>query len=403
MKNIKWIILSVIFSLAACSGSGGSDTPDVNPPTPPPVGGIGRTGIAQGPISTFGSVVVNGVRYDTSSAAFTVNGLSGSQDDLRVGQVITVSGTIDDNGVDGNADDVNFDDNVKGPIQSIDLGTSQIVVLGQTVLVNPETSFDDSISPTSIDGLSVDDIVEVSGLVDASGRITATRIELKPAGTEFEVLGIVSAHNSANLQFNINNLVDQEGRVEEESLEQFQRLLTALGLDPRFAGIAADWIDSNVDASFPDGAEDSIYTGMIPPYRTANQTLTSVSELAAIEGMDRATFRTLEPHITALPGRTGINANTATVAVLQSLDENMTLSDVEGLIQEREAGGFTEIETSFASLVTPDVLNRLEESSQFFRLKVIVRIDTVRVTLYSVLQRGPNGTVTPVLRSLGTS
>ena len=132
-------------------------------------------------------------------------------------------------------------------------------------------------------------------------------------------------------RFNINNLVDQKGEVEKESLEQFQRLLTALGLDPRFAGIAADWIDSNVDASFPDGAEDSIYTGMIPPYRTANQTLTSVSELAAIEGMDRATFRTLEPHITALPGRTGINANTATVAVLQSLDENMTLSDVEGL------------------------------------------------------------------------
>ncbi|MGB5625226.1 MAG: DUF5666 domain-containing protein [Woeseiaceae bacterium] len=207
MKNIKWIILSIIFALAACGGGGGSDTPDVNPPAPPPVGGIGRTGIAQGPISTFGSVVVNGVRYDTSSAAFTVNGLSGSQDDLRVGQVITVSGTIDDNGVDGNADEVNFDDNVKGPIQSIDLGTSQIVVLGQTVLVSPETSFDDSISPTSIDGLSVDDIVEVSGLVDASGRITATRIELKPVGTEFEVLGIVSAHNSANLQFNINNLV----------------------------------------------------------------------------------------------------------------------------------------------------------------------------------------------------
>jgi general secretion pathway protein K len=204
-------------------------------------------------------------------------------------------------------------------------------------------------------------------------------------------------------RFNLNNLVDQEGRVEDESVEQFQRLLTVLGLDPRFAGIAADWIDSNVDASFPDGAEDSIYTGMSPSYRTANQPLTSVSELAALEGMDRATFRALEPHIVALPGRTGVNANTATAAVLQSLDENMTLSDVEGLIQEREAGGFTEIETSFASLVTPDVLNRLEESTQFFRLKVIVRIDTVRITLYSVLQRAPNGTVTPILRSFGTT
>jgi general secretion pathway protein K len=203
-------------------------------------------------------------------------------------------------------------------------------------------------------------------------------------------------------RFNVNNLIDNEGKIEEESLEQFRRLLNALGLDPRFAGITADWIDSDLDASFPDGAEDSIYTGMIPPYRTANQTLTTVTELAAIEGMDKATFMLLEPHITALPGRTAVNANTATPAVLLSLDENMTTADVEGLLSEREAAGFADVETSFASLVTPDVLNRLEDSTQYFRLKVIVRIDTVRVTLYSVLQRGPQGNVTAVLRSLGT-
>lgn len=203
-------------------------------------------------------------------------------------------------------------------------------------------------------------------------------------------------------RFNINNLVDDEGKIVQESLEQFQRLLKALDIDPRFAGITADWIDSNVDASFPDGAEDAIYTGIIPPYRTANQTLTNVSELAAIEGMDRATYRLLAPHITALPGRVGINANTATAAVLQSLDENMTAADVEGLLQEREAGGFADINTAFASLVTPDVLNRLEDSTQFFRLKVVVRIDTVRITLYSVLQRSQNGNVTPILRSFGT-
>jgi general secretion pathway protein K len=119
--------------------------------------------------------------------------------------------------------------------------------------------------------------------------------------------------------------------------------------------------------------------------------------------MDRVTFRILEPHIVALPGRTGINVNTATPAVLQSLDENMTLPDVEGLVQEREASGFSDIETSFASLVTPDVLNRLEDSTQYFRLKVVVRIDTVRITMYSVLQRAPTGTVTPILRSFGTT
>jgi general secretion pathway protein K len=204
-------------------------------------------------------------------------------------------------------------------------------------------------------------------------------------------------------RFNINNLLDNQGRIEEESLEQFRRLLNALGVDPRFAGITADWIDTDREASFPDGAEDSIYTGMIPSYRTANQAVSAISELAAIEGMDRATFTLIEPHITALPGRTAVNANTATPAVLLSLDENMTVADVESLVTEREAGGFPDIETSFASLVTPDVLNKLEDSTQYFRLKVVVRIDTVRVTLYSVLLRGPQGSVTPVLRSLGTT
>jgi len=213
MKNIKLTICSIILTLAAgCGGgsSGGGSMPvDANLP---PVAGIGRTGVAVGPISTFGSVVVNGVRYDTNGATFTINGVSGSQDDLRVGQVITVEGTIDDNGVDGDADEVNFDDNVKGPIESIDPALSRIVVLGQTVLINPETSFDDNISPRSIDGLNVGDIIEVSGLVDANGRITATRIELKPAGTEFEVLGSVSNLDSASFLFNINDLlVDYSG------------------------------------------------------------------------------------------------------------------------------------------------------------------------------------------------
>jgi len=209
MKTINLIFCSIILLLAAgCGGSsgGGGDTTPPPPNDPPPVGGIGRTGVAVGPISTFGSVVVNGVRYDTAGATFTINGAPGSEDDLSVGQVITVNGTIDDNGVDGSADDVNFDDNVKGPVESIDVAGSQIVVLSQVVLINGETSFDDSISPASIEGLSIDDIVEVSGLVDADGRITATRIELKPVGTEFEVLGLVSNLDMGNFMFNINDL-----------------------------------------------------------------------------------------------------------------------------------------------------------------------------------------------------
>jgi len=204
-------------------------------------------------------------------------------------------------------------------------------------------------------------------------------------------------------RFNVNNLIDDNGEVVPESLERFRRLLIALELDPRFAGIAADWIDSNIEAAFPDGAEDPIYTGIIPPYRSANQSLTSASEFAALEGMARESFNILLPHITALPGRTNININTATGPVLQSLDENLSAADVERLLAEREIAGFADIQSTFSSLVTPDVLNTLDESTNYFQLKVVVRIDTVRVTLYSVLQRGSQGSVAPILRSLGTT
>jgi general secretion pathway protein K len=240
---------------------------------------------------------------------------------------------------------------------------------------------------------------------DHLGEIWAADMPVLPLGGPGESLQGEIFGDIEDLQgrFNINNLVDADGEVDQSSLEQFQRLLIALGLDIRLAGIAADWIDADQDASFPDGAEDSIYTGIVPPYRTANQIIASTSELAALEGMDKATLDTLLPHITALPGRTSINVNTATGPVLQSLDENLTVADVERLIGERGESGFSDIGNTFSSLVTPDVLNQLGETSDFFRLKVIVQVDTVRITYFSLLERSPQGDVTPILRSLGTT
>ena len=192
-------------TMAGCGG--GSDSSVEASPAPPPTGGIGRNGIAVGPINTFGSIVVNGVRYDTTSATFTINDAAGTEDDLKVGQVVSVSGTIDDNGTTGSADQVTFDDSVKGPVESIDLVANRLVVLGQTVLIGPDTSFDDSFSPASLDGVSVGQIVEISGQFDASGNIVATRIEPKPAGTTFEVHGTVTGLDAPNFRFNLGGLV----------------------------------------------------------------------------------------------------------------------------------------------------------------------------------------------------
>ncbi len=203
-------------------------------------------------------------------------------------------------------------------------------------------------------------------------------------------------------RFNVNNLVDERGEVQPAALEQFRRLLMALELDPKLAGIAADWLDANEEPQFPDGAEDPIYTTALPPYRTPNRALTSVSELAALEGMTREAFEILEPHITALPGRTTINANTATPAVLQSLDDSLDAAAVESLLADREDCGFANVQTAFSSIIQdPDVLKGLGESTNYFQLQVVVEIGNVRVTLYSLLQRTQQGSVAPILRSFG--
>lgn len=187
--------------VAAIDGSGITDTP------PPPPPSVASSVVTFGSITGFGSVIINGVRYDTSNATFTVDGQPAMETDLAVGDVVLVRGTVNDDGTTGAADSVIFDDVVEAPIASIDVTTDSFVVLGQLVTVTVETSFDDSIQPASLDGLDIDDVVEVSGFVDSNGDITATRIERKAPGGELEVTGIVSSLDQGASKFNINALI----------------------------------------------------------------------------------------------------------------------------------------------------------------------------------------------------
>jgi len=202
-------LLAALFATLGGCGGGSSDGGVIAPPPPPttpPVGGIGRNGIAIGPVSNFGSIIVNGVTYGTNSATFTIDGAAASQADLRVGDVVIVTGTIDDNGTTGSATSVAFDDVVTGPVDSVDIAGNSLVVLGQTVLVSPDTSFDGSFNPATLAGVSVGQIVEVSGQIDANDIIVATRIEPKPAGTQFEVHGTVAGLDIANMVFSLRGL-----------------------------------------------------------------------------------------------------------------------------------------------------------------------------------------------------
>ena len=210
-----WPTLAAAATVVACGGGGDAETTagiDAR-------GAPARVGIAaQGPVSGFGSIIVNGVRYDTSNANFDVDGQPGSETDLAVGQVVTITGSTDENGNDARAERVSYDDLVEGPVELVDLGTATITVLGQSVRVNRDTIFDDAFVPSGIEGVAVGQVVEVSGFVDSTGAALATYIELVESPSAFELTGKVSQLDSANFTFVINGLVIDYGSA---NLEDF--------------------------------------------------------------------------------------------------------------------------------------------------------------------------------------
>ena len=134
-------------------------------------------------------------------------------------------------------------------------------------------------------------------------------------------------------RFNVNNLADA---ADAKQLDYYKRLLEVLDLEPALAPALQDWIDPDINATFPDGAEDDEYLRADVPYRTANRPLVDASELRLVKGYTPEVLAVLEPHITVLPDPTVININTATAEVLQALHGDLDEGDVQQLIEARD-------------------------------------------------------------------
>src|SRR5258708_16942308 len=128
-------------------------------------------------------------------------------------------------------------------------------------------------------------------------------------------------------RFNLNNLAHiipgtgaQAATQDPQPLEQFQRLLQLVGLEPKWAGLARDWIDADDIPGSPDGAEDQIYTSQVPPYHTGNWPMMSPSELMHLPGFGADHYLPIAPYLTALPSATAtIMICTAPAPALHSL------------------------------------------------------------------------------------
>ena len=200
MRSKSLILMCCCAGVAAC-GSDGEQVAGIDSRGTPSAVSV----VSKGTISGFGSVIVNGITFDTSNATFTIDGSVGTQSDLAVGQVVVIEGELGEDPTTATASSVDFDDAVEGPIDAIDLAASTLTVLGQTVRIDAATSFDDDIDPAAIDGLNLNDIIEVSGFFLADGTISATRIERRAMAGEFELTGTVS--NLGATTFEINGFV----------------------------------------------------------------------------------------------------------------------------------------------------------------------------------------------------
>jgi Domain of unknown function (DUF5666) len=165
--------------------------------------------VTSGTITAFGSVFVNGVRYDVSAASLTKNDNSVAQSALAVGEVALVRGREDAQSGQGAADSVDVEDRVVGPIAmmpAIDVAGGQLTVLGQTISVTASTSFGPGITPGDLTGLKSGDSVEVSGLPGMGGVIMATRIARADSTEPLQVMGTVGTVNTAAHTLMINAL-----------------------------------------------------------------------------------------------------------------------------------------------------------------------------------------------------
>jgi general secretion pathway protein K len=208
-------------------------------------------------------------------------------------------------------------------------------------------------------------------------------------------------------KFNINNLAPG-GISNNTSIAQFQQLLALLGLESKWAPLIADWIDSDNNVNFPDGAEDSVYLAQSPPYRTANLAVTSISELLALPGFGRDRYNRLAPYISALPAPSPINVCTALGPVLDAISGKQEYSaNPQQLLARRQQEGCFPTPTVFsASLGNQQTQSAgaapIGSLSSYFRLRTFITIGTARFTLYSLMERDGAGQIHVILRTFGT-
>jgi len=266
----------------------------------------------------------------------------------------------------------------------------QSAMLDQTMLVATRAQAD-QYARAGLDwarGILIED-ARTAGTIDTLDEGWAKPI----AGLPVERAIVAGAIADEQAKFNLNNLLKGTQKSSED-MEIFKRLLESLALDPGLRDAVLDWIDPDSDLASASGAEDAYYLSLRRPYRAANQLMVQVEELYRVRGFDAATVAKLRPHVTALPGRTSVNVNTAGATVLAALLPEVSKDRIARFIVERRAkplGTKQEIVQWAKEAPAGAVNDGMDVKSAFFSVRIQVAQDEVELATDALVQRLPNG------------
>ncbi len=205
-RGLAATLLAAGLAVLAGCGGGGGDSGTAAASGSGTSAAAGATDYTVGTITGFGSVIVNGVRYDDSSVKAVDD--SGSEIKMALGMTASVdSSSVDSSTRTARAHAIRIGSRLLGPIAAGSLvlsgSTGTMTVLGQTVDVTESTVFDDTLS-AGLPALSEGAVIEVHALPDsATGHLVATRIEARTGATAYKLVGTVAGLDSTAKTFSI--------------------------------------------------------------------------------------------------------------------------------------------------------------------------------------------------------
>jgi hypothetical protein len=132
----------------------------------------------EGTISGFGSVFVNGVRFDDKRAVIKIDDEVVAVGSLRLGMRVALAGAVAAAGDIGEATSVSVETGARGAVASINTGAGTFRIRHITIQTDAQTVFEGT---TDLSTLKAGDWVETHGAVDFANRVlNATRVEVKP-------------------------------------------------------------------------------------------------------------------------------------------------------------------------------------------------------------------------------